>query len=61
MCLMCEHHVDSCNEQKCIDAADDYDVFTGRSGITLYLWRGYGEPCEHIKNDLPDWEDYLNE
>ena len=57
MCLMCEHYLAICKEPECVAAADAYDVFESRSGWTGVLWRGYREPCDHIKAEYPDWAD----
>lgn len=56
MCLFCEWKLATCSEQECIDAADPDDVYHGRS-VTCYMWRGYDEPCKHIKEWYLDWED----
>lgn len=57
MCLACEYYIATCKEEECIAKADRFDIYTGRTGLTLWLWRGYDEPCEHIKADYPDWEE----
>lgn len=62
MCLMCEYYVDLCKEQECIDKLEPnhWNLYRGRL-FTAVLWRGYGEPCEHIKQTNPDWKDYMYE
>lgn len=48
MCLMCEVYVALCTERECYVRAPAYDRYETRRGDKMYLWRGYGEPCEHI-------------
>lgn len=61
MCLMCEHYYDSCSEEECVAAAKTRaqadrslleEYYQGRSGMELFLWKGYSDaPCEHIRAD----------
>jgi hypothetical protein len=65
MCLACEHYVDLCKEAECVtraesDPAQRWNIFASRSGWTAVLWRGYGEPCDHIKAGRPDWRDEMD-
>lgn len=48
MCLMCEYYIDYCEDPGCYEKANEYNRIWTRSGSKMYLWRGYGEPCEHI-------------
>lgn len=63
MCLMCESYVTSCREEECFENAgtEEYcsgmEQYVGRT-LNTALWRGIGEPCEHIKSDWPDWKEY---
>lgn len=64
MCLMCEHHLDMCKDPECYAAAEvdperRWDLYASRSGWKAVLWRGYDEPCDHIKANNPEWRDDL--
>lgn len=50
MCLMCEFYLGTCAEPECVAKATGEELFTSRKGTYQYfLWKGYSEPCEHIK------------
>jgi len=58
---MCEYYVSICYDPECFEKADGYNKYQSRHGKKMTLWRGYTEPCEHIKATDPDWEDYVED
>jgi hypothetical protein len=63
---MCEYYLDICKEPECIAAEEakdppSWNLFWSRSGWKGVLWRGYEEPCDHIKASNPDWREEMEE